>query len=273
MTKVLVTGSFDNLRSRHLRFLEEASKFGDLQVQLWTDETAQAVCGTAPTFPQQERLYLLEAVRCVDRVEMVALADRQAAVACAQRAQADVWVIDGQDENAGTWAQGERHGMETHILDDQDLAGFPVMSTDPEGDSRARKRAIVTGCFDWFHSGHVRFFEEVSQWGDLYVIVGHDANIRLLKGDGHPMFSQDERRYVVQSIRHVKQALISTGHGWMDAAPEIDRLKPDAYVVNEDGDQPEKRQFCQQHGLEYVMLKRIPKEGLRKRESTALRGF
>jgi glycerol-3-phosphate cytidylyltransferase-like family protein len=87
------------------------------------------------------------------------------------------------------------------------------------------------------------------------------------------MFSAEERRYMVQSVRYVKHALISTGHGWMDAEPEIELLKPDMYAVNEDGDVPEKRAFCAQHGIEYVVLRRIPKEGLPQRESTVLRGF
>jgi glycerol-3-phosphate cytidylyltransferase-like family protein len=103
--------------------------------------------------------------------------------------------------------------------------------------------------------------------------VGHDANVRLLKGEGHPLFPQDERRYLVQSIRYVKQALISTGHGWTDAEPEIALIKPDICAVNEDGDKPEKRSFCEAHGIQYVVLKRIPKEGLPQRQSTNLRGF
>jgi len=135
------------------------------------------------------------------------------------------------------------------------------------------RKVLVTGCFDWFHSGHVRFFEETAQLGDLYVVVGHDENVRLLKGDDHPLFSQEERRYMVGAIRFVKQALISTGSGWMDAEPEIEAIKPDMYVVNEDGDKPEKREFCGQRGLEYVVLKRAPAEGLPRRESTHLRGF
>jgi len=132
---------------------------------------------------------------------------------------------------------------------------------------------IVTGCYDWFHSGHVRFFEEVSAHGDLYVVVGHDANIRLLKGEGHPLVPQEERRYVCGSIKHVKQALISTGAGWLDADPEIQRLKPDTYAVNEDGDKGGKREYCEKLGIEYLVLKRTPAPGLPKRTSTDLRGF
>ena len=132
---------------------------------------------------------------------------------------------------------------------------------------------LVTGCYDWFHSGHIRFFEEVSELGDLYVVVGHDDNVRALKGQGHPMLPQDERRYMAQSIRYVKQALISTGSGWLDAEPEIERIKPDIYAVNEDGNKPEKRKYCRERGIEYVVLKRLPKAGLPRRESTILRGF
>ena len=72
---------------------------------------------------------------------------------------------------------------------------------------------LVTGCYDWLHSGHVRFFEEAAQLGDLYVVVGNDANVRYLKGEGHPLLSQDERRYMVQAIRFVNQALITSGSG------------------------------------------------------------
>jgi len=78
---------------------------------------------------------------------------------------------------------------------------------------------------------------------------------------------------MVQSIRLVKQLLISSGNGWMDAKPEIEQIKPDYYVVNEDGDKPEKRKFCREHGIEYVVLKRVPKEGLAARQGTDLRGF
>jgi hypothetical protein len=76
-----------------------------------------------------------------------------------------------------------------------------------------------------------------------------------------------------QAIRFVAQALISSGEGWLDAEPEIERIRPDIYAVNEDGDRPEKRKYCEAHGIEYRVLARLPKEGLPRRQSTALRGF
>ena len=152
-----------------------------------------------------------------------------------------------------------------------ELKGFPEPSPMPSAPTR--KKVVVTGSYDWFHSGHVRFFEEVSAYGDLYVVVGHDANIRLLKGEGHPLLPQDERRYMVGTIKFVRQALISSGHGWLDADPEIRKLKPDIYAVNEDGDKGGKREYCLKNGIEYLVLRRAPAPGLPRRSSTVLRGF
>ena len=87
------------------------------------------------------------------------------------------------------------------------------------------------------------------------------------------MFPEDERKYMAGSIRFVKQALISSGNGWLDAEPEIKKIKPDGYVVNEDGDKDVKRQYCEENGIEYIVLKREPKPGLKRRTSTDLRGF
>jgi cytidyltransferase-like protein len=164
-------------------------------------------------------------------------------------------------------------GLEYIVLKAAALEGFPPLPALAIDESSGRKRVAVTGCFDWFHSGHVRFFEEASAFGDLYAGVGSDANLRRLKGEGHPLLSQDERAYMVRSVRQVKQAFIATGEGWFDAAPEIAAIKPHVYVVNKDGDHPEKRDFCRRRGIDYVVLRRTPRPGLPRRDSTVLRGF
>lgn len=97
--------------------------------------------------------------------------------------------------------------------------------------------------------------------------------MRLLKGDGHPLPTQEEGNYAVGSIKFVKQALITTGSGWLDADPKIRRLKPNIYVVSEDGDKGGKREYCQALGIEYLVIKRTPAPGLPERSSTVLRGF
>jgi len=273
MKTVTVTGSFDNLRSKHVRFLEEAAKCGSVHVALWSDETTQALEGRPPRFPEQERFYLLQSLRFVREVALVKGIIEPDALPDLEGFQPSTWVVEEESDTAGKRAYAKARGIAYRVIRNEELRGFPVPEFVPSAVDRTRKRVVVTGCYDWFHSGHVRFFEEASALGDLYVVVGHDANIKLLKGAGHPLLSQDERLYMVHSVRYVRQAMISTGHGWLDAEPEIALLKPHFYVVNEDGDKPEKRAFGDQHRIEYVVLKRIPKEGLPKRESTDLRGF
>jgi cytidyltransferase-like protein len=270
---VLVTGSFDDLRSGQVRFLEEAAKLGSLHVLLFSDEIARAQEGKDPKFPLEERLYLLEANRFVDHVTVVDESASPDTLPIFDQAQPQVWVVDAAGDTHQKRSFCAAQGITYQVFPPAKLAGFPAEDLVSPVSGTSRKRVLVTGCYDWFHSGHVRFFEEASQLGDLYVVVGHDANVRLLKGEGHPLFGQDERRYMVQSVRYVKQALISSGNGWMDAEPEIALVRPHIYAVNEDGDKPEKRAFCEQQGLEYIVLKRKPREGLPKRESTVLRGF
>ena len=256
-----------------VRFLEEASKLGEVHVLLWSDETFRIMEGRSPKFPLKERLYLLQALHYVQQVSVITEQIDRDTLPSVADIDPQLWVVEERDDHVQKRASCERRGVAYHVLKEADLRGFPAMQFDLYTPPSARKKVIVTGCFDWFHSGHVKFFEEVSTLGDLYVVVGNDENVRYLKGEGHPLFRQDERRYMVQSIRYVKHALISSGNGWLDGEPEIDAIKPDIYAVNEDGDKPEKREFCAQRGLEYVVLKRKPKEGLPRRESTVLRGF
>jgi cytidyltransferase-like protein len=264
MMRVLVHESFDDLRSSDIRFLQEAARFGEVHVILWSDEAVRRNTGRSPEFPQEERLYLVQSLRYV---KSVVLTDG----VVPPPAGFDVWLVAQKNDRPDRRAYAESQGLSYRVLPSSELAGFPLPRA-VKAAVRAPK-VVVTGCFDWFHSGHVRFFEEVSGLGTLHVVVGSDRNLRLLKGDGHPMFPQDERRYQVASVRHVAQAHISTGEGWLDAEPEFRIIKPDIYAVNEDGDKPEKREFCDRNGIRYVVLRRTPRTGLVARKSTDLRGF
>ena len=268
-TQVIVSGGFDDIRSRDLRFLEEASKLGELTVLLWPDATLQKLTGEVPKFPLAERNYFLNAVRYVSKVvEADASANFNS---LSHDFHAAVWADYEFTTNPTREKFAAKNKINYRVFSTAELGGFPELPPTPS--ASGRKKVVATGCFDWFHSGHVRFAEEASTYGDFYLCLGSDANVRLLKGAGHPLLSQEERRYVVGSIKFVKQALITTGSGWLDADPEIRRLKPDIYIVNEEGDKGGKREYCQKLGIEYLVLKRMPAKGLPNRSSTDLRGF
>jgi cytidyltransferase-like protein len=273
MKSVVVTGSFDNLRSRHVRLLEEAAKLGPVHVNLWSDETVRHFSGAAPKLNEAERFYFVQAIRTVDQVSLVGGDIDPDKIPQVSESQPQSWVVFEEQDTPRKRAFCNARNISYHVVGESELSRFPLAPKIFHNECQQRPKVVVTGCFDWLHSGHVRFFEETSALGDLYVVLGHDHNVTLLKGEGHPLFPENERRTMVQAIRHVKQALVSSGSGWMDAEPEINLIKPDLYAVNEDGDKAEKKAFCEAHGIEYVVLRRLPKEGLPKRESTVLRGF
>ncbi|MCD8288812.1 MAG: adenylyltransferase/cytidyltransferase family protein [Prevotella sp.] len=132
------------------------------------------------------------------------------------------------------------------------------------------KKVFVSGCYDLLHSGHVEFFRQAAQYGDLYVGIGSDATI--LKYKNHQtVYKENERLYMVKAIRYVKDAFINQGDGIMDFVPTVDSLKPDILVVNADGGSEMKRKFCEERGIEYIELERIPADGLEARSSTSLK--
>ena len=272
MIRTLVSGPLDALSSRQVRFIEEAARHGPVEILLWSDESISRLEGRPPRFPESERLYFYQALRYVHSVEVIHQSDSPHVLPASAIQTAGQWALLESDDHPLKRAFCQNSGLNCLVIPEASLAGFPVSETNAPA-VPGHRRVIVTGSFDWLHTGHVRFFEEVSGYGDLTVVVGHDDNIQLLKGPGHPLFPQAERLYLVQSIRYVRQALLSTGHGWLDAEPEIARLRPDIYAVNEDGDKPEKRAYCQANGIEYLVLTRVPRTGLPRRSSTDLRGF
>jgi cytidyltransferase-like protein len=132
------------------------------------------------------------------------------------------------------------------------------------------QKVFVTGCFDMLHSGHVAFLQEAAGYGDLYVSIGSDANVEQLKGR-YPVNSQTERKYMIEALACVKGCMINTGWGLLDFVEELGSIRPDVFVVNEDGHSPSKQALCRQMGIEYKVLKRIPHPGLPSRSTTALR--
>jgi cytidyltransferase-like protein len=63
--KVFVSGCFDMLHSGHVAFLEEAATYGDLTVCLGSDENVRRLKGRFPVCKEEERQYMVRALRCV----------------------------------------------------------------------------------------------------------------------------------------------------------------------------------------------------------------
>jgi len=135
---------------------------------------------------------------------------------------------------------------------------------------RKRKKVFVTGCFDMLHSGHVEFFAEAAKYGDVYVGLGSDETVYNLKGQ-YPINNHDERKFMIDALACVKKCIINSGSGIMDFVHEIKSIKPDIFLVNEDGNTPAKEELSKELGIEYIVLKRTPHAHLPVRSTTSLR--
>jgi len=133
-----------------------------------------------------------------------------------------------------------------------------------------QKKVLVSGCFDLLHSGHVAFLKNAASYGDLYVCIGSDKTVHGLKGR-YPVITQDERKYMIESLACVKECKINKGSGLLDFLSELEEIQPHVFVVNEDGNTPNKIELCQTKNIELIVLDRVPSEGLPARSTTSLR--
>lgn len=108
MRVVLTNGVFDLLHSGHVRYLEQARSLGDiLVVGINSDASTRKIKGPLrPLVPQDERAYLLAAIRWVDYVTVF---DEPTAEALVRTLAPDVYVKGGDYAMATTEAAISLH--------------------------------------------------------------------------------------------------------------------------------------------------------------------
>ena len=130
------------------------------------------------------------------------------------------------------------------------------------------KQVLVAGYFDLFHSGHAKFLEQAASYGELSVLVGSDES-SIVNKHKRPIYSQSERAYIVSRIKHVSKV-------YTPLDPSLTNFEnflsgKDFFIINEDGDMPEKRKVCEKHGVEYIVLKRQPEINTRQLSSSNIK--
>jgi rfaE bifunctional protein nucleotidyltransferase chain/domain len=70
--------------------------------------------------------------------------------------------------------------------------------------SEGRRLVFTNGCFDILHRGHVTYLEFARNQGDaLAVGLNSDDSVRRSKGPNRPINSEQDRAYVLGSLRAV----------------------------------------------------------------------
>jgi FAD synthetase len=98
-----------------------------------------------------------------------------------------------------------------------------------------RTRVLAFGTFDIVHAGHAKYLEESRKLGgedaELIVIVARDSTVKSLRGR-EPIFPEDQRRYLVESLKPVDRAIL--GYEGGDRLKVVEELKPDIIALGYD---------------------------------------
>jgi FAD synthetase len=87
-------------------------------------------------------------------------------------------------------------------------------------------RVVATGTFDILHPGHVVYLNEAHKLGDeLWVIVARESTIKHKR---KPLIPEQQRLFMVQSLRIVDHAVLGDEH---DMFKPIEEIKPDVIVL------------------------------------------
>lgn len=97
---------------------------------------------------------------------------------------------------------------------------------------------FTNGCFDVLHRGHMellRYCDDLildsDGFGDVIVGLNSDSSVKRLKGDNRPINNQEDRKYLLDSIKFVDEVIIFNE----DTPYElIKKVKPDVIVKGGD---------------------------------------
>ena len=126
--------------------------------------------------------------------------------------------------------------------------------------SAGKKLVVTNGCFDIMHRGHVSYLEGARKLGDaLLVLLNSDASVRALKGASRPVVCEDDRAFMLNSLRCVDRVVIFDSQR---CNVELAALAPEIYVKAGDYTvetlDPAERQALLDSGTEIVFMPFVP---------------
>lgn len=113
------------------------------------------------------------------------------------------------------------------------------------------KKVCLSGFFDPIHPGHIRYIQEASKLGDVWIILNTDDQLMMKKG--YVFMPFEDRKEVLQSIKGVIGVLdcIDTDY---TSAKTIELMRPDMFLKGGDRllENIPEREVCERLGIEMV---------------------
>jgi|TARA_R110000824_G_scaffold119818_2_gene274212 D-beta-D-heptose 7-phosphate kinase / D-beta-D-heptose 1-phosphate adenosyltransferase len=70
------------------------------------------------------------------------------------------------------------------------------------------KKVFTNGCFDVLHRGHFELLKYCSELGSVVIGLNSDSSVKRLKGSSRPFFTQEDRKFMLESCRYVDEVVI-----------------------------------------------------------------
>ena len=98
------------------------------------------------------------------------------------------------------------------------------------------KTIFTNGCFDILHRMHVELLQFCKSRGDKVIVgLNSDSSVKRLKGEQRPIFSQEDRKFMLESLNCVDEVIIFEEDTPFEL---IRKIKPD-YIVKGGDYKPE----------------------------------
>lgn len=98
--------------------------------------------------------------------------------------------------------------------------------------AKGKKVVFTNGCFDLFHTGHLKLLREAGKLGDaLVVAINSDKSVRKLKGPGRPYITETDRAALIAALDCVDYLCVFEEDTPLELIKE---LKPDVLVKGGD---------------------------------------
>ena len=127
--KVFVSGCYDLLHSGHIEFFKQASRYGDLYVGIGSDSTIEAYKGHKTMYPEQERLFMVKAIRYVKDAYINSGSGVLDFLPTLDIIKPDILVVNSEGGNDDKKRICEERGMEYIVLERKPHEGLDARSS------------------------------------------------------------------------------------------------------------------------------------------------
>lgn len=126
---VMVSGCYDLLHAGHITFFKTAAQYGKLHVYIGQDQNIKLLKGKAPYFSQEERKYMVGAVRYVEKANVASGSGMLDFEPDIKKFRPDIFIVNSDGYTSDKKRVCKEYGVELVVLERIPEEGLPARSS------------------------------------------------------------------------------------------------------------------------------------------------